>query len=136
VHSLSLASAHFDMRLFFVSPEQLSLPEEITHALKKHGIKFSFHHHIEEVIGKTDILYMTRIQKERLEESTYEKVKDAYVLTEKMLEKAKKNLKILHPLPRVNEIDRSIDKTSYAHYFQQAANGLYVRMALLSLILN
>lgn len=136
VHSLSMACAHFDMRLFFVSPDQLALPEEISHELKKHGVKFSFHRAIEEVLGKTDILYMTRIQKERLDESSYEKVKDVYILKKAMLEGAKKNLKILHPLPRVNEIEAAIDKSPHAYYFQQAANGLYVRMALLSLILG
>jgi aspartate carbamoyltransferase catalytic subunit len=135
VHSLSLACAHFGMRLFFVSLEQLSLPEEISCFLKKQGIKFSFHRSIEEVLDKVDILYMTRIQKERLNPSTYEECKNVYILKEEMLKKAKKNLKILHPLPRVNEIETSIDKTSFAHYFQQAENGLYVRMALLSLIL-
>ena len=79
---------------------------------------------------------MTRIQRERLDEAAYEKFKDAYILKEEMLRNAKKNLKILHPLPRVNEIDRAIDHTSHAYYFQQAQNGLYVRMALLSLILE
>lgn len=136
VHSLSMACAHFDMRLFFVSPDQLALPEEITRELKKHGVKFSFHRAIEEVLGKADILYMTRIQKERLDESSYEKVKDVYILKEAMLEGAKKNLKILHPMPRVNEIETAIDKSPHAYYFQQAENGLYVRMALLSLILG
>ncbi len=136
VHSLSMACAHFDMRLFFISPEQLSLPDEIAHILKKQGVKYSFHHSIEEVLGKTDILYMTRIQKERFEDSTYEKVKNAYLLKEEMLKKAKRNLHVLHPLPRVNEIETSIDHSPHAYYFQQAANGLYVRMALLSLILD
>jgi aspartate carbamoyltransferase catalytic subunit len=136
VHSLSLACAYFDIRLFFVSPEQLAIPEEISHHLKKQGVKFSFHRTIEEVLPKVDILYMTRIQKERFDETIYEKVKDAYCLKENMLKEAKKNLKILHPLPRLNEIDKAIDHTSYAHYFQQAANGLYVRMAILSLILD
>lgn len=136
VHSLSLASSHFDMRLFFVSPEQLTLPDEISHALKKRGVKFSFHRTIEEVLGKADILYMTRIQKERFDPSAYEKLKNAFILKEGMLAKAKKNLKVLHPLPRVNEIETSVDKTPHARYFEQAENGLYVRMALLSLILE
>jgi len=136
VHSLSLACAHFDMRLFFVSPEQLSLPDGIGHALKKQGIKFSFHRTMDEVLGKADILYMTRIQKERFDASEYEKCKDAFILKREMLAKAQKNLKILHPLPRVNEIEPEVDKTPHAYYFQQAANGLFVRMALLSLILE
>ncbi len=134
VHSLSLACAHFDMRLFFVSPEQLSLPEETTQSLKKQGVKFSFHRTIEEVLPKADILYMTRIQKERFDADVYEKLKETYRLTPLLLEKAQKHLKVLHPLPRLNEIDVDVDKTPYAHYFQQAENGLYTRMALLSLI--
>lgn len=136
VHSLSLACSHFDMRLFFVSPEQLSLPDEISHVLKKQGVKFSFHRTIEEVLSKTDILYMTRIQKERFDPFLYDKLKNAYILKEETLKKAKKNLKVLHPLPRVNEIEVAIDNTAHACYFQQAENGLYVRMALLSLILQ
>jgi aspartate carbamoyltransferase catalytic subunit len=136
VHSLTPACGYFDMRLFFVSPEQLTLPEEISHSLKKQGIKFSFHRTIDEVLNKVDILYMTRIQKERLDTSIYEECKDSYILREEMLKKAKKNLKILHPLPRVNEIETTIDKTPFAYYFQQAENGLYIRMALLSLILE
>jgi aspartate carbamoyltransferase catalytic subunit len=136
VHSLSLACAHFDMRLFFVSPEQLALPAEISHSLKKQGIKFSFHRRIEDILGKVDIVYMTRIQKERSDPSVYEECKNVYILKEEMLKKAKKNLKIFHPLPRVNEIEVSIDKTPFAYYFQQAENGIYVRMALLSLILE
>jgi aspartate carbamoyltransferase catalytic subunit len=136
VHSLSVACTHFDMRLFFVSPEQLMLPDEISRFLKKQGIKFSFHRNMEEVLGKVDILYMTRLQKERLDPSIYEKCKDTYILKEKMMKQAKKNLKILHPLPRVNEIELTIDKTPFAYYFQQSENGLYVRMALLSLILG
>jgi aspartate carbamoyltransferase catalytic subunit len=136
VHSLSLACALFDMRLFFVSPESLSLPEEIAHALKKQNIKFSFHRTIEEVIGKADILYMTRIQKERFDPVSYLHHKGTYVLKESMLKDAKKNLKILHPLPRVDEIEPAVDHSPYAYYFSQAENGLYVRQAILALILN
>ena len=136
VHSLALASALFDARFYFVSPEQLMMPEEICHLLRKKGVKFSFHHSLEEVIGKADILYMTRIQKERFDEDIYAKVKDLYVLKNSMLKKAKKNLKILHPLPRVNEIEYSIDHSPHASYFEQAANGVYVRQAILALILN
>ncbi len=135
VHSLCQACAYFDMRLYFVSPEQLTLPEEIVLYLKKQGVRFSFHRTIEEVMEKADVLYMTRLQKERFDAPTYQKVKDVYILKEEILGKAKKNLRILHPLPRMNEIDRAIDNTPYAYYFQQAENGLYVRMALLAEIL-
>lgn len=135
-HSLALACALFDIRLFFVSPEQLSLPEEICHGLRKRGVKFSFHQSVEEVLGKVDILYMTRIQKERIEDPSYAHVKEPFILRAHLLAKAKKNLKILHPLPRVGEIDVAIDKTPFAYYFDQAENGLYVRQALLTLILR
>lgn len=131
VHSLCQACAYFDMRLYFVSPEQLTLPDEIVLYLKKQGVRFSFHRTIEEVIEKVDILYMTRLQKERFDALAYQKVKDFYVLKEEMLQRAKKNLKILHPLPRVGEIEPAIDKSPHAYYFQQAQDGLYVRMALL-----
>ncbi|MBI2742722.1 MAG: aspartate carbamoyltransferase [Chlamydiales bacterium] len=136
VHSLAYAAALFDMRLYFVSPEELTLPETVLQQLRKMRGKFSFHHTIEEVIGKVDILYMTRLQKERFDESVYEKVKESYILKEALLKKAQKHLKVLHPLPRVNEIEISIDKTPYAYYFQQAENGLFVRQALLAHILG
>lgn len=136
VHSLALASALFDIRLYFVSSEHLALPDDISHALRKQGVKFSFHNTIEEVIGKVDILYMTRIQRERMDPLLAGKKNMLTLSSAAMLEKAKKNLKILHPLPRLDEIDSSIDLTPFAHYFEQAENGLYVRQALLSLILK
>ncbi|HSW86404.1 MAG TPA: aspartate carbamoyltransferase [Rhabdochlamydiaceae bacterium] len=135
-HSLALACALFDARLYFISPEQLTVPDYILHELRKKGVKFSFHHSIEEVIPKIDILYMTRIQKERFEEGEYERIKDQFVLKEPMLKNAKQNLKIFHPLPRINEIETAVDETPYAYYFQQAANGIYVRQAVLALLLN
>lgn len=136
VHSLALACGFFDMRLYLISPDQLTLPDAICQQMRKKGVKFSFHQSIEEVIDKVDILYMTRIQKERFDPETYERVKDLYILKESMLEAAKKNLRILHPLPRVNEIHSEVDKTPHAYYFEQAENGLYVRQALLSLVLD
>lgn len=134
VHSLALALAHYSVRLYFVAPEQLPIPEGIVNELRKKGVKFSFHHHLEEVIPKADILYMTRIQKERFENG--EPFRNSCLLKKHHLEKAKKNLRILHPLPRVDEIEESIDATPYAYYFQQAANGVPVRMALLALLLG
>ncbi len=136
VHSLSLALAHYPVRLYFVAPEILPLPESISQELKKKGVKFSFHASIEEIIPKIDILYMTRIQKERFSEVQAEGFINSCLLKKKHLEKAKSNLKILHPLPRVDEIEESIDATPYAAYFEQAANGVPVRMALLALLLG
>lgn len=136
IHSLAQACEFFDVRLYLVSPESLCLPESMCDHLKKKGIRFSFHQNLEEVIPKVDILYMTRIQQERFSQSEYQLVKDAYVLKPEHLKKAKSNLKILHPLPRVNEIDVSVDKLESAYYFIQAENGVYVRQALLTLLLN
>jgi len=136
VHSLASACSFFDMRLYFISPEQLTLPEYILHDLRKKGVKFSFHQTIEEIMGKIDILYMTRIQKERLAEGEYEQLKAYYILKKNMLEGAKSTMKIMHPLPRIGAIDYDVDSTSNAYYFQQAHNGIFVRKALLSLILK
>lgn len=136
IHSFAQACMLFDIRLFLVSPDSLTLPDDICDTLKKVGVRFSFHQSIEEVIPKIDILYMSRIQQERFSEAEYQQIRKQYVLTPNMLSAAKPNLKILHPLPRVNEIDVEVDQTPYAHYFQQAANGLYVREALLTLLLN
>ncbi|MBX3708477.1 MAG: aspartate carbamoyltransferase, partial [Gammaproteobacteria bacterium] len=136
IHSFAQACMLFDVRLFLVAPDSLALPESICNTLKKVGVRFSFHQSIEEVIPKIDILYMTRIQQERFSEVQYQQVGKQYILTPKMLSSARPNLKILHPLPRVNEIEVGVDLTPYAHYFEQAANGIYVRQALLSLLLN
>lgn len=136
VHSLAYAAALFDMRLYFISPDELTLPDAILQELRKKRGKFSFHRSIEEVIGKVDILYMTRLQKERFDQATYERVKDNFILNEALLEKAKKHLRVLHPLPRVSEIARAVDNTPHAYYFQQAENGLFVRQALLAYYLR
>lgn len=131
IHSLVEACALFDMRLYFVCPKELSLPDKILTNLRKKGIIYSFHQTIEEVVGKVDILYMTRLQKERMSVSL-----NYPSLTLACLEKAQEHLKILHPLPRVDEIDREVDATSHAYYFQQAKNGIYVRGSLLTQLLK
>ncbi len=138
IHSFAQACMLFDVRLYLVSPEGLALPEPICDALKKQGVRFSFHRSMEEVLPKVDILYLTRIQQERFSEAEYQLVKNNYILTPALLHsvKIKSNLKVLHPLPRINEIDMGVDKTPYSHYFIQAANGVYVRQALLALLLN
>lgn len=136
IHSFIEACSHFDVRLYLISPEVLALPENICDKLKKQGVRFSFHQNIEEVIRNIDIIYMTRIQQERFSETEFELVKDKFILTPAMLKNARPNLKILHPLPRVNEIAVEVDSMPYAHYFQQASNGVTVRQAILSLILN
>ncbi len=137
VHSLAHALTHFDARLYFVAPEPLAMPAAICASLREAGIKFSCHEKIEDIIDEVDIVYMTRIQAERFPDPLeYEQLKDLYILHPRHLEKTKKNLKILHPLPRVNEIHTSIDTMTQAYYFEQAKNALYVRQALLGLVLG
>jgi aspartate carbamoyltransferase catalytic subunit len=131
-HSLIQACALFDIRLSFVCAEALSLPEQIISTLKKNSVKFSFHRNLNELLAKIDILYMTRLQKERYEENHT----ISLILKAHMLDAAKKNLKILHPLPRLEEISFCVDATPYAHYFQQAANALPIRQALLAALLQ
>jgi len=136
-HSLAQALTHFNARLYFVAPDSLQMPEYICAELKKKKIKYSCHNKIENIINKVDILYMTRIQAERFADPLeYQRIKNVFVLNAKMLNKVKNNLKIMHPLPRVNEITTAVDQTKYAYYFQQAENGLYIRQALLGLVLG
>ncbi len=135
MHSLAFASSFFNMRLYLIAPEILTMPEYILQTLRKRGVKFSFHKTIEEVIGKIDVLYLTRFQKERMDKTLYEEVKSTFILKKEMLKGAKKNLKILHPLPRIDEMEKSIDHTPYATYFEQAANGVFVRQAILTHLL-
>jgi len=135
IHSLCQACSLFDIRLYLVAPELLALPNDICDMLKKRGVRFSYHHSLEEVISKIDILYMTRIQEERFN-SDPSLMHETFILTPSMLTYAKPNLKILHPLPRIKELPVEIDESAHAYYFQQAKNGVVVRQALLSLILN
>jgi aspartate carbamoyltransferase catalytic subunit len=137
VHSLTQALAKFNnVRFFFVAPEALAMPEYILEELDEAGIAYSLHHEIEEVIPDLDILYMTRVQKERFDESEYAHIKSAYILTAAHLHNARPNMKVLHPLPRVDEITTDVDKTPHAYFFKQAGNGVYAREALLALVLN
>jgi len=137
VHSLTQALSKFNNnRFFFISPNTLTMPSYINNMLHEKKIVWNKYNNIKEIISKIDILYMTRIQKERLESTEYVNIKTKCVLKAIDLKNAKKNLKILHPLPRINEISKDVDKTPYAWYFQQAKNGIYTRQALLALVLN
>jgi len=133
VHSLLTAMRHFNPTFHFIAPDELAMPEYYKQYCKDHGIRYHEYKEFDaDVISGADILYMTRVQKERFSDlMEYERVKDAYLLKKDMLVKARENMKILHPLPRVNEIEYSIDDTPYAYYFQQAQNGLYARQALI-----
>ncbi|NHJ40248.1 MAG: aspartate carbamoyltransferase [Asgard group archaeon] len=138
VHSLAYTlSKYKNVMLDFVSPPSLKIRDEIKEDLIDAGNKFTEVESLTEIISKVDAIYMTRIQKERFaQEAEYEKVKDAYVLTKKLLEKAKGSIPVLHPLPRVNEISYDVDITKHAVYFKQMYNGVIVRMALLNMILG
>ncbi len=137
VHSLTQALAKFNnVRFFFISPDALAMPDYICEELSEAGISYSMHNNIEEVVPDLDVLYMTRVQKERFDESEYAHMKSAFILTASTLLEARDNLKVLHPLPRVDEVTVDVDKTKHAYYFQQAENGVYAREALLALVLN
>ena len=132
VHSLIMAMRHFNPTFHFIAPKELAMPQEYKLYCKEHGIKFEEHTDFnEQVIADADILYMTRVQKERFSDlMEYERVKNVYILKNDMLGSAKENMKIMHPLPRVNEIAYDVDENPHAYYIQQAKNGLYAREAI------
>ncbi len=137
VHSLVDALKFFDPKFIFTAPEELDIPRKYLEMLDREDIRYTLASSIEEHINDCDILYMTRVQQERFSDmDEYNKVKDVYRLTASMLDGAKNNMKIMHPLPRVNEIATDVDDTPYAYYFQQAGGGMYVRMAIISYLLG
>lgn len=137
VHSLTFAMCNFNATFHLVSPEELKLPSYVKRRIKANQLDYFQYTDINEVIPQVDILYMTRIQKERFSDPIeYEKVRNAYILKNEMLQGAKKNMRVLHPLPRVNEIELDVDTNPMAYYFRQAQNGVYVRQALLASILG
>ncbi|MCX6230983.1 MAG: aspartate carbamoyltransferase [Bacteroidetes bacterium] len=137
VHSNVIALTNFKCTFHFVSPTELKLPSAVKRHIKESNLEYYQYTDLSEVIPKVDILYMTRIQRERFSDPMeYERVKNAYILNGNMLANSKPNLKVLHPLPRVNEIDENVDEMKQAYYFQQAKNGVYVRQALMAAILG
>ncbi|WP_456077157.1 aspartate carbamoyltransferase [Hoylesella timonensis] len=132
VHSLIMAMRHFNPTFHFIAPKELSMPMEYKIYCKEHGIKFQEHTVFnEKVLADADILYMTRVQKERFSDlMEYERVKNVYILRNDMLCNVKENMRILHPLPRVNEIAYDVDDNPHAYYIQQAKNGLFAREAI------
>lgn len=133
VHSLLQAMRYFNPTFHFVAPEELRMPDEYKQFCKEHNISYFEHRDFtEEVINQADIIYMTRVQRERFTDlMEYEKVKNVYTLHKQMLDNSKDNVRILHPLPRVNEIAYDVDESPKAYYFQQAKNGLYARQAII-----
>ena len=136
VHSLAYALSMYNVKLFLVSPESLRMREEVLRSIKD-KIDVEERASVEEIVPEVDVLYVTRIQRERFPDpAEYAKVKGSYKIDLEVLKNAKENLIILHPLPRVDEISAEVDNTPYAKYFQQVWNGIVVRMALLALILG
>jgi aspartate carbamoyltransferase catalytic subunit len=137
VHSLSIALTKFNTTFHLVSPPELKLPSAVKYYIKEMQLDYHQYTDLREAIPHADVLYVTRIQRERFSDPIeYEKVKNSYNLTREMLSGVKPNLRVLHPLPRVNEIHEDVDDTPQAYYFQQALNGVYVRQALLKAILG
>jgi aspartate carbamoyltransferase catalytic subunit len=137
VHSLSRLLSLYDVKLNFVSPEILRLPKEIVSELESKGIPIQEYTLLDQAISESDVLYVTRVQKERFEDpQDYEKVKGTYIITLQSLAEAKEDLVLMHPLPRVGEISMELDDDPRAAYFRQMEYGMYVRMALLAMVLG
>jgi aspartate carbamoyltransferase catalytic subunit len=137
VHSLMMAMSRWNATFNFISPEELKMPDEFKLYLENLGLRYYEHNDFTDIISKADIIYMTRVQKERFSDPIeYEKVKNVYVLRDSMLKNTKPNMRILHPLPRVNEIHQDVDRNPKAYYFEQALNGVYTRQAILCSLLG
>ncbi|MCF8357980.1 MAG: aspartate carbamoyltransferase [Prolixibacteraceae bacterium] len=138
VHSLLMALSVFENPIFnFIAPPELAMPDEYKRFLTSKGIRYFEHREFTGIISEADIIYMTRVQKERFTDPIeYEKVRNVYILRNKMLQQTKPTLKILHPLPRVNEINEDVDSNPKAYYFTQAENGVYTRQAIISHIMG
>lgn len=137
VHSLVMALCNFNTTFHLVSPTELKLPSYVKMHIKNSNLNYFQYTDLAEVMETADIIYMTRIQRERFSDPIeYEKVKNSYILSANMLTNCKPNMKVLHPLPRVNEITEDVDSTNQAYYFEQALNGVFVRQALLTTILG
>ncbi len=137
VHSLLMAMTHFNPVFNFISPEELKMPAEYKSHLDKLGIRYYEHTDFTDYIQEADIVYMTRVQRERFSDPMeYEKVKNVYILKNEMLKETKDNMRVLHPLPRVNEINVDVDNNPKAYYFTQALNGVFTRMAIITSILG
>jgi aspartate carbamoyltransferase len=135
VHSLALLLSNYDVRFLFVAPDALRMPQEIVDGVKAAGVDVVETSDLGESLQEADVLYMTRIQRERFEDpQEYERLKDAFILRRDMLDAARPNVTIMHPLPRVNEIATDVDDHPGAAYFRQSANGVPIRMALLALV--
>ena len=139
VHSLVHSLSDFSPKFYFSSPHHLKMPDYILEDLKAKDVYYEENDNVEKNIDKLDIMYVTRIQKERFADpEDYQKVKDSYIIDKKLIKghNLRNNFRIMHPLPRVNEINTDVDRTKYAYYFQQAKNGVYTREAIISILLG
>ncbi|KAI9032580.1 hypothetical protein CLU79DRAFT_153031 [Phycomyces nitens] len=137
VHSLVKLLAYYDVTINYVSPESLSMPADLMEEIKEAGVTQNVYHSLDEVIGTTDVLYVTMVQKEEFSsEAEYNSVKDSFIINNNVLSKAQAHMIVLHPLPRLNEIEPEIDFDQRAAYFRQMRHGLYIRMALLALVMG
>jgi aspartate carbamoyltransferase catalytic subunit len=138
VHSLIVGMSHFNPKFYFIAPEELKLPETYRQFMDDKSLSYEeYIDFSEDVINRSDILYMTRVQRERFTDlMEYEKVKNVYILKNSMLKNSRKNLRILHPLPRVNEIAYDVDDNPKAYYFEQAKNGVFARQAIICDVLG
>ncbi|MDK2587133.1 aspartate carbamoyltransferase [Romboutsia sedimentorum] len=138
VHSLVKAMARYkNTKFVFISPDELKMPEYIKESIQEQGHAYYETNNLDEVIGSLDVLYMTRVQQERFEDKAeYERLKDYYILNSAKMQNAQKDMLVMHPLPRVNEIDEDVDTDDRAVYFKQAKYGMFVRMALMMKLLG
>lgn len=136
-HSLTKLLNNYNVEFAFVSPDMLAMPEDVLASVDKAGSSYSVLEDVHDIIGEVDVLYVTRVQKERFDDmAEYERLKDQYVVDEALMEKAKERMIVMHPLPRVNEIAYGVDDDPRAAYFRQMRNGMYIRMALLAAVLG
>jgi len=136
VHSLAVALSNYDVKVYFVSPDILKMREDVIRDVKG-KLNYVETSDLKSILPELDVLYVTRVQKERFEKpEDYEKVKNAYLINKEFLSGVKPDLKVMHPLPRITEISRDVDSTPYALYFQQVKHGVYARMALIALSLG
>ena len=136
VHSLAQALSNWNNTFYFVAPPQLAMPDYITEELDEKGCAYHILDSFEEALNLADIVYMTRVQRERFDEQEFLKIQGLYVLKAAMLASVKDTMRIMHPLPRVDEIATDVDATRHAYYFEQAKNGVFARQAILSAVLN
>ncbi len=137
IHSLVIALCNYNTTFHLVSPEELKLPSSVKMHIKERNLTYHQYTEMDEVMPRADILYMTRIQRERFSDPLeYERIKNVYILNHEMIADTKENFRVLHPLPRVNEIAINVDKSPKAYYFEQALNGVFVRQALMAYILG